>query len=361
MATILNDTELRKLIGSVIIDGDPSSLRPNSYVLRLGGEGEFLSASKPFLIGRSKKGIRVPPGHSVALTALETIDFRPTTVEKIYPGCALHAFISPTTDLSREGIVAPTTQVDAGYNGTLNWTITNTSNEERRFMYGERLYRLTILRLEAGEVPVKFYDGDYQGQRGYVRSQRKGPPVGMRDSEWEDSVVEGGPEALLDNLMKSGYPWHALGQRLKTIDQQFKIVSEEYGAIHDALEKLAKEVDGLNGQLDTLTEAGPNLEKLAKQVDGLNERYGEVSRSLPQAISAALKEEAASLQNRWLLASGSLLLGLLGLTVSFTSNQRAFDFVKANGPWIGVLLILISVIFTILTTRRPRPDKPEQK
>jgi deoxycytidine triphosphate deaminase len=337
MATILNDTELKKLIGSVIIDGDPSSVRPNSYILRLGGEGEFLSAGKVFSIGRSKKGIRVPPGHSVALTALETIDFRPATVEKIYPGCALHALISPTTDLSREGIVAPTTQVDAGYNGTLNWTITNTSNEERRFLYGERLFRLTILKLEAGEVPVRFYDGDYQGQRGYVRSQRKGPPVGMRDSEWEDSIVEGGPEALLDNLMKSGYPWHALGQRLKTIDQQFKIVSEEYGAIHDALEKLSKEVDGLN------------------------ERYGEVSGSLPRAISAALKEEAASLQNRWLLASGSLLLGLLGLTVSFTSNPRAFDFLKANGPWIGLLLILIGVISILLTTRRPRPDKPEQK
>src|SRR6266516_522315 len=87
----------------------------------------------------------------------------------------------------------------------------NSSNEERRFLYGERLYRLAILKLEAGEVPVKFYEGDYQGQTGYVRSQRKGAPVGMRESEWADSTVEGGPEALLDNLMKSGYPWHVLG------------------------------------------------------------------------------------------------------------------------------------------------------
>src|SRR6266542_2085425 len=158
MATILNDTELKKLIGTVIIDGDITSIRPNSYVLRLGNEGEFLNAGKTFELGKSKKGIRISPGHSVAVTALETIDFRPATVQKLYPGCALHAFISPTTDLSREGIVAPTTQIDAGYNGTLNWTITNSSNEERRFLYGERLYRLTILKLEAGEVPVKPYE-----------------------------------------------------------------------------------------------------------------------------------------------------------------------------------------------------------
>src|SRR5882724_7630805 len=141
MATILNDAELKKLIGTVIINGDPTSVRPNSYVLRLGAEGEFLNASKEFTLGKAKKGIRVSPGHAVAVTALETIDFRSATIEKIYPGCGLHGFISPTTDLSREGIIAPTTQVDAGYNGTLNWTITNSSNEERRFLFGERLYR----------------------------------------------------------------------------------------------------------------------------------------------------------------------------------------------------------------------------
>lgn len=337
MATILNDTELKRLIGTVIIDGDASSIRPNSYILRLGGEGEFLNASKQFTIGKSKKGIRVPPGHSVAVTALEAIDFRPATVEKVYPGCALHAFISPTTDLSREGIVAPTTQVDAGYNGTLNWTITNTSNEDRRFLYAERLYRLTILKLEAGEVPVKFYDGDYQSQTGYVRSQRKGPPVGMRENEWEDSLVEGGPEALLDNLMKSGYPWHGLGQRLKEIDQQFKMVSDEYAAIHDSLTKLSAEAGTLSSQ------------------------YGNVLGSIPQAIANALRDEAASLQNRWLLVSGSMVLGLLGIVLSFTSNQRAFEFLKANGPWIGVLLVLIGVLSTIVTIRRPRSSAPPQK
>src|SRR5438034_10896385 len=113
MATILNDKEITKLLGTVITDGDPTSVRPSSYVVRLRAEGEFLNANKEFTLGKAKKGIKVSPGHSVAVTALETIDFRPVTVQKIFPGCALHAIISPTTDLSREGIVAPTTQVDA--------------------------------------------------------------------------------------------------------------------------------------------------------------------------------------------------------------------------------------------------------
>ncbi len=326
MPMILNDKEIKKLIGSVIINGDPDSIRPNSYVLRLGSEGEFLNAGKTFELGKSKKGIRISPGHSVAVTALETIDFRPETVGKFFPGCALHGLISPTTDLSREGIFAPTTQVDAGYHGTLNWTITNTSNEERRFLYGERIYRLTILKLQEGEVPLKFYQGDYQDQTGYVRSQRKGAPVGMRESEWVESTVEGGPEALLDNLIKSGYPWHVLGQKLKAIDEQFKIVTEEYGAIHDSLRKLTSEVD----------------------------QHGKDLRSIPDAISTALKDEAETLQNRWLLASGSMLLALLGLVIAFTGNQTAFEFLKANSAWIGIVIILIGVISTILTIRKPR-------
>jgi hypothetical protein len=46
-----------------------------------------------------------------------------------------------------------------------------------------------------------------------VRSRRQGPPVGMKEAEWIDAFVEGGPEDLLDNLIKSGYPWHLFGQR----------------------------------------------------------------------------------------------------------------------------------------------------
>ncbi|MCH7497179.1 MAG: hypothetical protein IH971_04935, partial [Candidatus Marinimicrobia bacterium] len=182
MATLLNDKALIKMLGVVIQDGDQSCIRPNSYIVRLGKTGEFLNVGKEFQLGGAKKGIKLQPGHSVAVTAFETLDFRREAVHKLYPDSDLHGILSPTTDLSREGLVASTTQIDAGYYGTLNWTITNTSNGERRFLYKERIFRLIIFRLDDGEVPGKLYAGDYQGEEGYVRSRRTGPPVGMKET-----------------------------------------------------------------------------------------------------------------------------------------------------------------------------------
>jgi len=330
MAKILNDVEIKRLIGTSIIDGDSESIRPNSYVLRLGSEGEFLNAEKSFELGQSKRGIRIPPGNSVAVTSIEKIDFRQETVEKIFPGCALHALITPTTDLSREGIIAPATQIDAGYFGTPNWTINNTSANERRFLYRERLFRLTILKLEKDEVPLKYYEGDYQGQTGYVRSQRKGAPIGIRECEWENSLVEGGPEALLENLLKSGYPWHLLGQQLKHVGDQLKIVTDEYASIDDS------------------------LESLRVKVDNLSRNYSDLNQSIPEKISSSLNIQAVSLQNRWLLATGSMLLAWSGLAVTVFSNQNAQGFLKANGPWIGLIMILFGTFVTIVTTRKGR-------
>jgi hypothetical protein len=110
VATILRDEDIKKLLGTVIVDGDSSCIRPNSYILRLGGEGEFLNAGKAFALGKAKKGLKIQPGHSVALVAFETLDFRRETVHKIYPNHDLHGIVSPSTDLSREGIVASTTK-----------------------------------------------------------------------------------------------------------------------------------------------------------------------------------------------------------------------------------------------------------
>jgi len=313
MATLLSDVELNRLIGTVIVEGDPTCVRPNSYYLRLGSGGEFINTGKEFQLGeREKKGIRVQPGHSVGVTAFETVDFRRETVHKIYPDCDLHGFVSPSTDLSREGVVAPTTQIDAGYHGTLNWTITNASSEERKFMYKERLFRLTIFKLEAGETPDNLYTGEYQSQTGYVRSRRQGAPVGMREAEWEDGQTKGGPEDILENLIKSGYPWHALGQRLKVIDQQFKTVSNEYSDIHDALGRLTVEVNQVRDKQNETSEA----------------------------IRRVVRDEAETLQNRWLIGAGSLALGTLGLVLSVSSNTAFLTKLKEYGVPVGLGLML---------------------
>jgi len=299
----------------------------------MGTVGEFLNAPKEFELGKKKKGIKIQPGHAVAVTAMETLDFRRETVHKLFPEDDLHAIVSPTTDLSREGIVAPTTQVDAGFYGTLNWTLTNTSNAERRFLYRERIYRLTIFRLGKGEAPDCIYEGDYQGQMGYVRSQRKGAPTGMREDEWEDSVADNGPEQVLENLLKSGYPWHALGQRLKIIDQQFKSVSDEYSEIHDTLDRLRRDVDQIReSQISSTAE-------------------------INHTVASAISEQSEALQNRWLIVLGSMLVGLCGLALTVASNDTAKDFFRTQGWWFGLVLVVGGVVALIMTARRTQRPK----
>jgi deoxycytidine triphosphate deaminase len=324
MPTILSDIEIKRLLGTVIVDGDVACIRPNAYVLRLGAKGEFLNTGKEFDISSKTKGLRIQPGHSVGVTAYETLDFTRDTVHKIYPGKDLHAIVSPTTDLSREGIVAPTTQVDAGFFGTLNWTFTNTSSEERRFILKERIYRITIYRLEDGETPEHLYTGDYQSQTGYVRSKRTGPPVGMKESEWEDGQVKGGPQDLLENLIRSGYPWNILGSRLKEIDLQFKAVTDEYAEIDSS------------------------IKTLTGHINAIRERQNDT----PDTVRRILREEADSLQNRWLISAGASLLGLIGLAIALMSNATALQFIKDKGILIGLALIIIAVAGVVWTSRR---------
>lgn len=80
MARILSDKDLRSLFGTALKNADESCLRPNSYVLRLGAHGEFLNTGKEFDLSKTKKGIKIHPGHPVGVTAHEELDFRRDTV-----------------------------------------------------------------------------------------------------------------------------------------------------------------------------------------------------------------------------------------------------------------------------------------
>ena len=326
MARLLNDKEIKGLLGSVIGDGDVLSVRPNSYVMRLGAQGEFLNTGKRFeLIENGKKGIRIPPGHSVGVTALEKLDFSRETVRKIYPKGDLHGFLSPTTDLAREGIGAPATQVDAGYVGTLNWTLMNSSSDERRFVFRERIYRLSIFLLEAGESPEGLYEGFYQDRMGYVPSERAGPPVGMKENDWVDAYAEEGPESLLDELIKSGYPWHLLGSRLKQIDQQFKTVTDEYAEITETMGALTTQIEQIH----------------------------DAQNSTPDTVRDVLRDETNALQNRWLIGTGSILLGMVGAFLTVFSNESAMDFISEYGILIGIgALVLAGVTLTLVSRQK---------
>jgi len=149
----------------------------------------------------------------------------------------------------------------------------------------------------------------------------------MKESEWEDSFIEGGPEELLDNLLKSGYPWHALGKRLKSIDHQFRDVTNEYAEIKDLIDKLTSEVDII--KRDT----------------------GELVRNIPSTVKNALREEASSLQYRWLVGTGSVLTVLIGLVLTIITSQTACIFLKQNGVFVGILLMLMSIVTLFIISK----------
>lgn len=316
MAIILGDKELKKLLGSVIINGDESCIRPNAYVLRLGAKGEFQNTNTAFNIGsQDKKGIKLASGHAAGLSSHEQLDFRRETVYKIYPKCDLFAYLSPVTDLSREGITTHTTQVDVGFHGILSWTIKNTSNEENQFLFKEKLYRLTIFKLDQNEErPEKPYEGDYQGKTDYVRSTRKGAPRGMKENEWATSHVDGSPEDHLKNLISSGFPWNILGKQLNLIDGDLKTVTEEYSKIDDSLRNLSKEVEGLPKMVeDKITQKKPEL----------------------------------------ILALGTLIVFLLGIGITIFTNDQAVNFIGNFGPFVGIgIMVLALGLFWFIRKRK---------
>ena len=227
-------------------------------------------------------------------------------------------------------------QIDAGYNGTLNWTLGNSSSEERRFVYEERLFRLAILKLAMGERPDALYEGAYQGKTGYVRSERSGPPVGMRASDWEDATTKEGPAALLDRVIESGFPWNALGTKLKAIDNQFQEVSNEYASIHDSIERLEGEVGGI----------GKEVEEIRSSQGGLTDRIRQV-----------VREELPAMQDRWLIATGSLVIVLLGLAIAVFNSKAAKDLLAQHGVWFGTALATVAMgVFWWARPRRKRED-----
>ena len=109
----------------------------------------------------------------------------------------------------------------------------------------------------------------------------------MKKSEWEDAFVKGGPQDLLEQLIFSGFPWGMLGKRLKEI-AQFKDVTNEYSQIYDLIE---------------------NLDKSISQIQ---ERQSDT----PKMVRDLLREEVGSLQNRWLIGAGSLIIGAIGLNLT---------------------------------------------
>jgi deoxycytidine triphosphate deaminase len=242
MAKILADRDIRKLIGTVLIDADEKHINPNGIELRLGKHVHFHSTGEEKELGEGLF-IKVNPGEALSISSLEKIDFRPDTVDKVCPKCMLMGFITPTTTMMREGITQVATKIDAGFRGTLNWGLRNGSNKELLIQYGEPIFKLTIILLETDESPDVPYGeretDKYQDTKGIMRSMRR-IPADIPKSKIVSSTFD-----KLDpkkQLREAGYPFDHIGTELTTLHGKFEVVSKDVMLLKDQFESKAKEL-----------------------------------------------------------------------------------------------------------------------
>src|SRR5438093_9401715 len=175
MAKFLADRDIRKLIGSVLLNAEAERINPNGIELRLGKHVHFHSTGEEKEL-EAGLFLKVSPGETVSISSIEQIDFRVPTVQTIFPNAMLMGFITPTTTMMREGISQVATKIDAGFRGILNWGLRNGSTKDLTLQYGEPIFKLTIFELADDERPQVAYGGrpgdSYQDTQGIRRSTR---------------------------------------------------------------------------------------------------------------------------------------------------------------------------------------------
>jgi deoxycytidine triphosphate deaminase len=240
MAKILADRDIRKLLGTVILNADEARINPNGIEIRLGKTVLFQSTDEEKQLGPGMF-LKMLPGESVTISSYEDFVFTREAIHKIFPGCDLMALITPTTTMMREGIIQSATKVDSGWSGTLNWGLRNSSIRNFLLGYGEPIFKLTIFLLEEGEIPEVPYgereDDRYQNTQGIVRSARRIPAnIPKKD-------IVGSSTERLDparQLREAGYPFDHISTELTDLHGKFEVVSSDVVLLRDAIEEQAR-------------------------------------------------------------------------------------------------------------------------
>ncbi len=319
MAKILADREIRKLISGVIEHADDARINPNGLEVRLGRHVLFQSTGEEKELG-TDTFLKVLPGESVLISSYESFDFRPETVNAVFPGHTLMAFITPTTTMMREGIMQSSTKIDTGFIGTLNWGIRNSSIKDFILGFGEPIFKLTVFLLDKDESPEVPYGGRekdrYQGTEGIASSARRIPAVIPKGKTVGSSAERLDPAK---QLREAGYPFDHISTELTTLHGKFEVVSK------DVL--LLKQ---------TISEEG---EKLSKKVDTSRE--------------AALKEVENLFDRKFLSIAGAIIgcLTILFGAITFLQSKGITGTALGWAGLIGGAGILLVVY--LLTRRKP--------
>ena len=242
MAKILADRDIRRLVGTVLLDADVQLINPNGIELRLGKHVVFHSTSEEAVLTQGQF-LKVNPGESVAISSLETIDFKAETVTKVLPGKMLMGFITPTTTMMREGISQVSTKIDTGFRGILNWGLRNGSTRDLIIQYGEPIFKITIFELSDNEKPEISYGerpGDsYQDTDGIRRSTRRLPVDIPKDKVISSSFHRLDPKK---QLKEAGYPFDHIGTELTALHGKFELVSTDVRMMRDEFSKRTNEL-----------------------------------------------------------------------------------------------------------------------
>ena len=249
MPRFLPDNEIQKLLGDVIRGGDASLINPNGIELRLGSQARFLSTGEIKDIPPDYF-LKIPPGESVIIVSLESIDFSRQTVGKHYNGCGLMGLITPTTTMMREGANLASTKVDDGFVGQLNWGIRNGAYKDLIIQHGEAIFKLTLVVLEGDEVPSLPYGkraGDKYQRSDGIRMSARRLPADIPNSR----VVTSSSEKLdpKTHLREAGYPFSHIGSELIRLDGKFELVSAD---VRTLTEKMEADTNSVLSKIDDL-------------------------------------------------------------------------------------------------------------
>jgi deoxycytidine triphosphate deaminase len=261
MATVLPDREIKSLLGRAILGGSQECVRVNSYEVRLGHKARFDSTGEEVDIP-NEHFLEIEPGEFVSVESLEKLDLTPEALGSIGKSSGVFALITPTTTMMREGFLFASTKVDAGYKGTLNWGIRNSSIDTVRLRQGEGLFKLTFWELSEDEKPDHFYGENeldyYQGTSGIKESARTVPAkiadrlIVMRSQQKIDPI---------NQLAQAGHPFNHIGTELIALQGQFQIVSQDVALVKNGF-------DDLKRKIETETQT------LATTISGLGDQLG---------------------------------------------------------------------------------------
>lgn len=322
MAKILADRDIRKLLGTVLINANENYLNPNGIELRLGRFVRFYSTGEEKELSDGVF-LKVNPGETVIISSLEQIDFQAPTVQKIFANHMLMGFITPTTTMMREGISQVATKIDAGFRGNLNWGLRNGSTKDLIIQFGEPIFKLTIFLLDVDESPDVAYgerDTDkYQDTEGIMRSARRIPVDIPKSKVVSSSFDKLDPKK---QLREAGYPFDHIGTELTKLHGKFEVVSKDVLLLKDQFETRTKELGG----------------KIEEETRALSEKIEESRKNLLEKVEA--------LFDRKFLRILGIIIGAIPVMYGGVTYLQER---KLEGSTISFLAILIGIVILLLT------------